>query len=77
MAEDLYVIVEWVKNELPFPHYSLATPKHAEELETNVRCLQTCASLALAAKIVAQLNLGDATASRRTGSNAAGTVRVH
>jgi hypothetical protein len=33
MAEDLYVIVEWVNNEFPFARYSLATPKHVEELE--------------------------------------------
>jgi hypothetical protein len=77
MAEDLYVIVEWANNELPFPRYSLATPKHAEELETNVKRLQTCSTLELAGKIVAQLNLEDATASHRTGSNAAGTARVH
>jgi hypothetical protein len=77
MAEDLYVIVEWVKNELPFPRYSLATPKHAEELETNVKRLQSCSSLELAGKIVAQLNVEDATASSRTGSNAAGTTRLH
>ena len=77
MAEDLYVIVEWVKNELPFPRYSLATAKHADELETNVTRLQTCGSLEFAAKIVAQLNLEDATAGRRTGSNASGTARVH
>jgi hypothetical protein len=32
-------------------------------LETNIKRLQTCASLELAAKIVAQLNLGDATVS--------------
>ena len=61
MAEDLYVIVEWVHNESPFPRYSFATPKHAEELETNVKRLQTCASLELAGKIAAQLNAQDAT----------------
>jgi flagella basal body P-ring formation protein FlgA len=63
MAEDLYVIVEWIQKEAPFPRYSLATPKHAEELETNVNCVQTCGSLALAGQIVAQLNRQEATAS--------------
>ena len=64
MTEDLYVIVEWIHNELPFPRYSFATLKHAEELETNVTRLQACASLETAAQIVAQLNWQDPTTSR-------------
>jgi hypothetical protein len=63
MTEDLYVIVEWIHDEPPFPRFSFATPKHAEELETNVKRVQTCASLEVAAQIVAQLNRRDATAS--------------
>lgn len=56
MTEDPYIIVEWIDCKPPLPRYSLATPKHAEELETNVKSLQTCATLELAGKIVAQLN---------------------
>ena len=59
MTDDLYVIIEWIHNESPFPRYSFATMKHAEELETNVRRIQTCASVELAGQIVAQLNNGD------------------
>jgi hypothetical protein len=63
MTEDLYVILEWVRDEPPFPRFSFATPKHAEELETNVERLQTCASLEMAGNIVAQLNRQEPTTS--------------
>jgi hypothetical protein len=57
-----YVILEWVCQLPGFPRYSFATIKHAEELRPEVRWLQSCDSLELAAETASQLNLRRATA---------------
>ena len=51
-----YVVLECVDDMPPYPRYGFATSKHAEELDSNVRWLRTCASLELAAEIVSDLN---------------------
>ena len=51
-----YVILEWVRRLPGFPRYSFATIKHAEELWPEVRWLQSCPSLDLAAETASVLN---------------------
>lgn len=62
-----YVILEWIHTLPGFPRYSFATIKHAEELWPQVRWLQRCASLELAAETTTQLNFGNVPAGLEPG----------
>jgi len=55
-ADSQYVILEWVRCLPGFPRYSFATIQHAKELCSQVRWLQQCPSLELAAETASQLN---------------------
>ena len=57
-----YVILEWIPYVAEFPRFSFATVKHAQELGTQVRWLQTCPSMEIATDRVRWLNLPDASA---------------
>jgi hypothetical protein len=67
-----YVVLECVENLPQYPRYGFATAKHAEELGLNVKQLQICASLELAATIVDELNGGKRPHAGSSLSNAAG-----
>ena len=54
-TKDAFVILRWPR-EAGLPRYSFATVVHANELQTAVERLQTCASIAAAAAITARLN---------------------
>jgi hypothetical protein len=60
--QNQYVILEWVRHLPGFPRYSFATIKHAEELWPQVRWLQGCPSLELAAETASALNFRDTSA---------------
>ena len=52
---DVFIIIRWPA-QAGHPRYSFATVPHANEIQTAVERLQTCASIAAAAAITARLN---------------------
>jgi hypothetical protein len=56
MKPAAYVILEWLDATPPYPRYSFATVSHASELGPEVRWLEPCPQLEVAADLVARLN---------------------
>ena len=61
-----YVILECLDGLPGYPRFGFATTKHAEELESEVKWLERCDTLEMAAEGAGRLNLQDAPVTART-----------